>query len=104
METDSPNSRYPAWRYIVFVVTNVLLMFAAFHAVGAAMAYPAVPPHWADAMLFSVVFNAVALPIHIRRFGPVWRTPPYGPAYRLWRFATRWRRVQKNLMEGSRTL
>lgn len=64
--------RYPAWRYIVFILGNVLLVFAALHAVRTAVAFPAAPDHWGYAMFFSVVFNAVGLTIYIRRHGPVW--------------------------------
>lgn len=61
--------RHPAWRYAVFITGNLLFVFAAVH--GAAMAV-ASNDHWIGSMMVSVVVNAIGLPLHIRKYGPVW--------------------------------
>ncbi len=65
--------KYPVWKYIVFIMGNVFLVFVAVHAVRMIVAYPAPAEHWGSAMIFSVAFNAVALTIYMRKHGPVWK-------------------------------
>ena len=81
-------------RHAVFAAGNVLLVFVL-----ARLAHVLVSPDagWLNALIFSIVFNAVVLPIHLRRHGPFWNTPPYGPLYQAWSAA---RGVVQRLKEG----
>ena len=90
---DSKERQYPAWRYVVFAAGNVLILFAALHGARMAFAYPDPPEvHWIGAMILSVVLNAIGLPLHIRRHGPLWRYWLFAPTrtpLRRW-MRTRW--------------
>ena len=75
--------RHPAWKHVCFVGANVGLVFALLQLLNIVLPFLE-PSLWLNALVFSIVFNAVALPIHIRKFGPVWITPAYGPLYGVW--------------------
>ena len=70
--------RYSALRYTVFIAGNVLILFMALH--GARMAFESGSSWWIS-LLVSVIVNAIVLPVHIRRYGPVWRW--FAPTFRM---------------------
>lgn len=96
--------RHPVWRHVLFVGTNVLLLFALLYLWHVLFLGGSWGGSWANPLLFSVTANAVFMPIHIRKFGPVWTTPPYGPLYRVWAAAYGWacrvRGREANAREG----
>ena len=74
--------QYSAWRYLTFVLVNVLIVFVAAWTIDVVWGQSSM--RWLEALVATCAFNLVVLPIHLRKSGPVWFTPAHGPLDRVW--------------------